>query len=206
MPLRGGAPSLVRGATFARNGHFVAHKTVPEAESGRPSWSTITDIQKKSSKVVELVLKLDAEDSRNFDFRPGQWVDMFLDNHGVSQIGGFSLTSTPAELPEFKLAIKSSGWPPARWCCEEARPGMRVQCRPGGQFHWTASGAMEGKESNKLVLVAGGIGRCLYNDHISFDLKAKRALRLIGLNAHTPTPNRHQPFVFHGQGPLAFLK
>jgi NAD(P)H-flavin reductase len=45
-------------------------------------------------------------DSPDFEFKPGQWVDLFIPS--IDTIGGFSLVSAPSELPELQLAIKYS--------------------------------------------------------------------------------------------------
>lgn len=60
-----------------------------------------------------------------FSFRSGNWVDFFIP--GVARIGGYSMCSTPAELPRLRLAVKRSAHPPAAWCHSDgAAPGARV--------------------------------------------------------------------------------
>ena len=59
------------------------------------------------------------------------WVDMFIP--GVDKVGGFSIVSTPAELPQVRLAVKAAQWPPAMWVHESARVGDTVDVRAGGR-------------------------------------------------------------------------
>jgi hypothetical protein len=128
------------------------------------SWATVEKVTREAPDVVRLDFRLDEPGDNGegvndgFAFRPGQWLDMFLDAQGITKVGGFSLTSSPLELPSFALTVKKSPNPPAIWCVDEAKIGDRVQCRPGGNFHWTAASAHQGLEAQRLLLVAGGIG------------------------------------------------
>ena len=63
-------------------------------------------------------------------FEAGQWLDFKAP--GVDVVGGFSLTSTAAELPALSLAVKASGFAPVRWLHERAAVGDEVLVRVGG--------------------------------------------------------------------------
>ncbi|KAK9838427.1 hypothetical protein WJX84_008209 [Apatococcus fuscideae] len=87
-------------------------------------------------------------------FKSGQWVDFHIP--GVQQIGGYSITSTPAQLLQegvLELAVKQARYPPARWVHEQAQPGDVVKVEVGGDFHLTP-----GDDRRPLLLIAGGIG------------------------------------------------
>jgi len=89
-----------------------------------------------------------------FGFRPGQWVDCFVDIEGTPQVGGYSLTSVPDELPRLELAIRySANHPVTRHLCTAARPGDRVALSAGqGAFCYTP------ELGDSVLLVGGGIG------------------------------------------------
>jgi len=102
-------------------------------------------------------LQLSLSEESELRFAPGQWVDMYIP--GVDVIGGFSLVSTPFELPSLKLAVRHSSHPPARWCCAQAKAGDQVQIRVGGDFGLDdrlLQDFMDGRAH--LLLLAGGIG------------------------------------------------
>ncbi|GCB77787.1 hypothetical protein scyTo_0020610 [Scyliorhinus torazame] len=53
---------------------------------------------------------------KDFAFKAGQWVDFFIP--GTSQVGGFSICSSPGLLEResvLELAVKYSKHPPAEW-------------------------------------------------------------------------------------------
>mmetsp|Transcript_2933 Transcript_2933/g.7081 ORF Transcript_2933/g.7081 Transcript_2933/m.7081 type:complete len:279 (+) Transcript_2933:240-1076(+) len=113
----------------------------------------ILEIREETPTVRELVLEVV---DPAFSFKPGQWVDFFID--GCSVIGGYSLCSIASELPKLRLAVKRSTHPPAAWCHSEAcRAGVVVQMKAGGGFFWDSDDALE-KSCEHLVLVSGGIG------------------------------------------------
>lgn len=88
---------------------------------------------------------------------------------GLSTIGGYSICSTPDDLPSLRLAVKNARHPPTKWCYNDAREGDTVQLRPGGDFGLDLSLAPQetGEErtpfrlksgTTSVVLIAGGIG------------------------------------------------
>ena len=101
--------------------------------------------------IKELVLRLE----ERVEFKAGNWVDFFIDQDGVTAVGGYSMCSIPSELPLLRLAVKASRHPPAAWCHARAEPGKRVKVRPGGSFFFDPA---QGRGLRNLVLVAGGIG------------------------------------------------
>lgn len=85
------------------------------------------------------------------DFQPGQWADVFFPD--IEQVGGFSFTSKPEDLPNFSLAVKDSiTSPPAKWLARDAEVPARILLRPGGNVFW------EGDPDRNLLCIAGGIG------------------------------------------------
>lgn len=100
-------------------------------------------------------VRLRVEDGADIGFRCGQWIDLFIP--GIDTIGGFSICSTPEELPELSLAVKRSRHPPAHWLHASAKVGDCVALRVGGSFaHDVASDP--DRLTRDVVLVGGGIG------------------------------------------------
>ena len=84
----------------------------------------------------------------------GQWVDFFVTLEGAEAVGGYSITSSPAEQTTFSLAVKQDGsdHPVTNWLHEDARVGDKVEVALGGDFYY------EPDEADSVVLIAGGIG------------------------------------------------
>ncbi|CAJ1370914.1 unnamed protein product [Effrenium voratum] len=89
-------------------------------------------------------------------FKAGNWVDFFIDQDGVDRVGGYSMSSVPAELPTLRLAVKASRHPPAAWCHDKAQPGKWVKLKAGGSFFFDPK--QYGSHLQQLVFIAGGIG------------------------------------------------
>lgn len=97
-----------------------------------------------------------AATSDEFGFHSGQWVDFCVP--GIERVGGFSISSTPAELPRMELLVRQSIAQPAAWVHSGAcRPGSAVVVRAGGSF-WHDVGADPFRETRNIVLIGGGIG------------------------------------------------
>lgn len=142
---------------------------------------TITEISNltptvKSFRFLLPTDSLDASRGEPFAFLSGQWVDFFAsESSGVKDVGGFSITSTPAELASdqtFELAVKYSPRNPvASWLHQTAKPGDEVGARVGGEFFWEAGlweqllqeKLLKRRESSlkdvaDVVFLAGGVG------------------------------------------------
>lgn len=72
-------------------------------------------------RALQLHVENDSKEGREaFRFRAGQWVDFFVP--GLDKVGGFSMVSTPEDLPVLRLAVKKADFaPPARWVHHEAQ-------------------------------------------------------------------------------------
>lgn len=81
---------------------------------------------------------------------------------GLSTVGGFSLCSSPAELPQLQLAVKEparpGGHPPADYAVHSAAVGESVALRVGGDCWYDVAADMKQRHRRHLVLIAGGIG------------------------------------------------
>ncbi|GCC29032.1 hypothetical protein chiPu_0007468 [Chiloscyllium punctatum] len=94
--------------------------------------------------------------NKDFAFKAGQWVDFFIP--GISQVGGFSICSSPGLLEResvLELAVKYSKQLPAHWIHTQCDVGSEVTLRVGGDFFF------DPQPSDKpvnLLLVAGGVG------------------------------------------------
>lgn len=95
-------------------------------------------------------------------FHPGQWVDFVAPPH--DWVGGFSLASSPSELPNLMLAVKASSQKPAQWVTTDSNVGDSVRVRVGGSF------VLQKDFLQPAVFCAGGIGisplLSLYRQHV----------------------------------------
>lgn len=113
--------------------------------------ATITAIRRETPTIKSFALDLGG---REIGFMAGQWVDFFVTLEGAEAVGGYSITSSPAEQTTFSLAVKRDGsdHPVTNWLHEDAQVGDRVEVALGGEFYY------EPDEANSVVLIAGGIG------------------------------------------------
>ncbi|GFR67475.1 oxidoreductase NAD-binding domain-containing protein 1-like [Elysia marginata] len=135
------------------SGNDHLQRTVKKPRNEVIAKAVVSEI-KNLSKTVKL-LKLRVDD-KNFSFKAGQWVDMFIP--GVKTVGGFSMSSPPHLLTEtghLHLAVKFSTHPPALWVHTECEVGSQVRMRVGGDFHYPLE---PGTQQGDLLLVAGGVG------------------------------------------------
>ena len=90
----------------------------------------------------------------DMDFRPGQWVDLYVDTGASVEVGGYSITSTPLQRGSFELAIKKlPTGAPAIYLHERAGEGEVFTVRGGsGDF------CLEPGWQGPLAFIAGGIG------------------------------------------------
>lgn len=124
---------------------------MPPPRVGSEAWATISRIWRLSSTTTAIRLNVDLPrpPAPPFTFEPGQWVDFHIPS--IQQVGGYSITSLPSELPSLDLAIKASAHPPAAWCTGQAKEGERVALRVGGSFVL--------RETRQAALfIAGGVG------------------------------------------------
>jgi ferredoxin-NADP reductase len=120
-------------------------------------------VRKYLASPTVMVLELEAVSSLT-TFSAGQWVDFVVKPH--SWVGGFSIVSSPKDLPRMTLAVKRSSHAPSFWVHEESSVGVSVEVQVGGTC------VLE-NESNDLpaVFCAGGIGispvLCQYREYMA---------------------------------------
>ena len=87
-------------------------------------------------------------------FKPGQWVDLYVDTGPSVEVGGYSITSTPLQRGSFELAIKKLPWgAPTIYLHERAREGEMFTVQGGsGNF------VLDPEWPGPIVFIAGGIG------------------------------------------------
>ncbi|XP_066972457.1 oxidoreductase NAD-binding domain-containing protein 1-like [Macrobrachium rosenbergii] len=129
-----------------------------EGRSSEPvrAEAVVTEVRSESPSVKGFTLRID---NPRFDFKPGQWVDLFVP--GIETIGGYSMYSSPKQLTEQRtidLALKYSDWPPTLWMHEQCKVNSKVEVRVGGNIYYdpVEGGGQEG--AHDLLLVAGGVG------------------------------------------------
>lgn len=87
-----------------------------------------------------------------FNFLPGQWVDFYIPE--IDEVTGYSMISSPLDLPVVKLAVQLSDSPAAIFVHEQLRESNMVFIRTGGDVIWDASS----ESVENALLLAGGIG------------------------------------------------
>ena len=113
--------------------------------------ATITSIMFETPTVKSFALDLGG---REIGFSAGQWVDLFVTIEGAEAVGGYSITSSPADQTSVRLAVKHDGsdHPVTNWLHDYARIGDMVEVSLGGDFTYTPD------EAGSIVLIGGGIG------------------------------------------------
>ena len=76
---------------------------------------------------------------REIGFSAGQWVDLIVTIEGAEAVGGYSITSSPADQSTIRLAVKHDGsdHPVTNWLHDDAREGDLVEVSLGGDFTYT---------------------------------------------------------------------
>jgi ferredoxin-NADP reductase len=96
-------------------------------------------------------------------FLPGQWVD-FVSQEKKGWVGGFSLASSPRDLPTVTLAVKASSKAPAQWVTLESKVGDAVEIQVGGNC------VLEKDFEKSAVFCGAGIGispmLSMYRQHV----------------------------------------
>ena len=113
--------------------------------------ATIMSVTHETPTVKSFALDLGG---REIGFSAGQWVDLFVTIEGAEAVGGYSITSSPAEQTSIRLAVKHDGsdHPVTNWLHDAARAGDVVEVSLGGDFTYTPD------EARSVVLIGGGIG------------------------------------------------
>ena len=113
--------------------------------------ATITSVRRETPTVKSFALDLGG---REIGFSAGQWVDLFVSIEGAEAVGGYSITSSPADQTSIRLAVKHDGsdHPVTNWLHDDAREGDLVEVSLGGDFTYTPD------EAPSIVLIGGGIG------------------------------------------------
>ena len=120
---------------------------------------------RSTAKITPTVRLLELQVPGLSTFVPGQWVDLFIPGEPV--VGGYSICSTPQDLPTLTLGVKDGRHPPTKWCYNDCAEGDRVEVRPGGTFGLSLDGAAPPADAShfqlpervsRVVLIAGGIG------------------------------------------------
>ena len=113
--------------------------------------ATIATVARETPTVKSFALDLGG---REIGFSAGQWVDLFVTIEGAEAVGGYSITSSPADQTSIRLAVKHDGsdHTVTNWLHDDAREGDVVEVSLGGDFIYTLD------EARSIVLVGGGIG------------------------------------------------
>ena len=138
---------------------WLCHSFSETSDVAPASVVSLTGTSSEDVKVVELKIH------RAFDFKPGQWVDFVIPGDLCSSllrpqdegylVGGFSITSTPAQGRDglLQLAIQESPNRPVSWVLNDAKLGDVVGLRSGGNFWCDINTA-----GRPVLLISGGIG------------------------------------------------
>jgi ferredoxin-NADP reductase len=132
----------------------------------------IRSIRQETPTVKSYNLDLEGQE---FSFRPGQWVDCYVDAQGERGVAGYTLTSSPTVSGTIELTIRRNDEREVTiFMHEEAKTGDVIYVDGGqGDFYY------EREMGNSLTLIAGGIGitplmsMLRYVDEGTSDVRAK---------------------------------
>jgi len=121
-----------------------------KAEQTRFS-ATITEIRQETPTIKSFVLDYG---DQPFEFRPGQWIDLWLDLDGEPAVAGYSMTSAPSRRGSIQLAVKyGANHRATRYLHQQARVGEQVTISTGsGNFYY------ERDMGSRVVLIGAGVG------------------------------------------------
>ena len=113
--------------------------------------ATIIRIEQETPTVKSFLFDLGGID---LPFLPGQWVDLYVETGSSTEVGGFSITSSPLRHGTMALAVKKlPQGAAATYLHEQAKVGDSFLIRGGsGDFHYEESW------DGPSVLIGGGIG------------------------------------------------
>lgn len=114
--------------------------------------ATLLEIDALSADVKGFKLDLQAQD---YDFMPGQWLDLSLEINGKTEVGGYSITSAHSPHPQhISLAVKAAPHHPVTaYLHQQAKVGDTVQISQG-----QGACVYHPDMGKQIVLIAGGIG------------------------------------------------
>jgi benzoate/toluate 1,2-dioxygenase reductase subunit len=101
----------------------------------------------KNVKRLDLVINSTAPP---FTFLPGQWCDFYIES--IDEVSGYSMISSPLELPCFSLAVQQSKSKAALHIHNEMKENDQLWVRSGGNVFW------DGSDHKNALMLAGGIG------------------------------------------------
>lgn len=111
----------------------------------------ITKISQLTKTIRQVIVE--APLTAKTGFKPGQWVDFWPT--GFENPGGFSISSSPNELPKIELAIRTSPHPVVKWVfSDKCIEGENIQVAIGGEWFLKK----RKKNQKRIILVAGGVG------------------------------------------------
>lgn len=113
--------------------------------------TTIKSIQHKTPQVAALVLDYDGQD---FNFHPGQWVDVHLTIDDETHNCCYSITSIPSEDHCIEIAVKlTSDFPITQYLHKHSKAGDKVYIsKAQGNVY------LDNNIAGPYVFIAGGIG------------------------------------------------
>ena len=114
---------------------------------------TVARIREETPTVKSFLLDLKGQP---FRFKPGQWVDLYVDMGYKTEVGGYSITSSPLRHDTIELAVKKRPHRPTSvFLHEQAKEGDPLIVDGGyGEFYYDS----ERDQGAPLVLLAGGVG------------------------------------------------
>lgn len=118
---------------------------------------TIAAIRQETPTIKSFILDYGEQ---AFDYLPGQWIDLYLDIDGQTEVAGYSITSSPDETGagshhgQIQLAIKyGANHKVTRYLHERAQVGEQVTISNGsGNFYYRR------EMGARVVLIGAGVG------------------------------------------------
>lgn len=113
--------------------------------------ATISAIRQETPTIKSFVLECAAPE---FEFLPGQWLDLHVELSGRDEVGGYSMINAPRGDGRIELAVKySETHAVTRYLHEQARVGDHVAVSNGsGTFYYRRS------MGERVVLIGAGVG------------------------------------------------
>jgi len=137
----------------------------------------VHNIQTLATGVKRIDLTVQPPTANNptpFAFLPGQWVDYYIES--IDQVTGYSMISSPLDLPHLSLVVQYSSLNAAAvHVHENTHVHDLVWLRNGGQVTWDAASPTE---KNHALMLAGGIGVTPYASMLRHLQKSKRTMAM----------------------------
>ncbi|KAI9329954.1 hypothetical protein BDR26DRAFT_871863 [Obelidium mucronatum] len=122
---------------------------------------TVESITNSAPNVKTITLNPNA--NPDFQFKPGQWIELSFPCTKASPKAQFSISSAPSpeiSRPSFQITVKDAYQNPiVKYLHDSSRkPGDSLQGRIGGSFYYKPLEDIPAGDTEKILMVGGGVG------------------------------------------------